>query len=231
MAPYVTPSWAGWGFPWPQRNPERGIPFRLGCSRKAGYGNEFPTSQDEPTLTIEKNMENGRTPIEPHLIEPTRLERLLFRLEAQHICLNWAFEEIKDRPGPVFELGLGHGRTFDHLRRHLPKRDIFVFDREIDCFADCTPDATRLMLGDFATTLAAAHRHFAGKVVLVNSDVGTYDEAYNTRIAIVVGRYLPAVLAPGAIVLSDLPLNLAKAQALPLPANVRSDRYFIYRST
>ena len=30
--------------------------------------------------------------------EPTRLERLLFRLEAQHRSLNWAFGEIEGRP-------------------------------------------------------------------------------------------------------------------------------------
>ncbi|WP_245299248.1 class I SAM-dependent methyltransferase, partial [Sinorhizobium sp. GL28] len=45
----------------------------------------------------------------------SRLEKLLFRLEAQHICLEWALREIAGRPGIVFEMGLGHGRTYDHL--------------------------------------------------------------------------------------------------------------------
>jgi hypothetical protein len=162
--------------------------------------------------------------------EPTRLERLLFRLEAQHRSLNWAFGEIRDRPGVVFELGLGHGRTYDHLRRHLSDRDIFVFDREIDCFPDCTPDAAHLVLGEFSTTLSEAQRRFAGKVVLVNSDVGTYDEGYNFEVADVVSRNLPAVLAPSAVVLSDLPLILPRTRQLPLPEAVRSERYFIYRS-
>ncbi|WP_119392902.1 class I SAM-dependent methyltransferase [Taklimakanibacter lacteus] len=176
-------------------------------------------------------MENGRTPQDPHALEPTRLERLLFRLEAQHICLNWAVEQIRNRPGPVFELGLGHGRTFDHLRRHLPDRDIFVFDREIDCFADCTPDETHLILGKLSDTLPQARHRFAGQVVLVNSDVGTYDEAYNAEVAALVSQNLPALLAPGAIVLSDLPLNLPEAWRLPLPAAVRSERYYMYRSS
>lgn len=162
--------------------------------------------------------------------EPTRLERLLFRLEAQHRCLNWAFGEIAGRPGPVFEFGLGHGRTYDHMRRHLPGRDIFVFDREIDCFPDCTPDAEHLILGKLSDTLPEARYRFGGKAVLVNSDVGTYDEAINAEIAEVVSGALPALLAPGAIVLSDLPLTLAGARALPLPQEVRSERYFMYRS-
>ena len=162
--------------------------------------------------------------------EPTRLERLFFRLEAQHRSLNWAFGEIKDRPGVVFELGLGHGRTYDHMRRHLPEREIFVFDREIDCFPDCTPDAEHLMLGQFSDTLPAARKHFAGKAILVNSDIGTYDRAYNIEVAALVSRHLPRLLAPGAIVLSDLPLTLPTAWLLPLPENVRSTSFFIYRA-
>lgn len=162
--------------------------------------------------------------------EPTRLERLLFRLEAQHRCLNWAIGEIAGRPGPVFELGLGHGRTYDHMRRHLPGRDIFVFDREIDCFPDCTPDAEHLILGKLSDTLPEARYRFGGKAVLVNSDVGTYDEAINAEIAGVVSGALPALLAPRAIVLSDLPLTLPGAKALALPQEVRSERFFMYRS-
>ena len=162
--------------------------------------------------------------------EPTRLERLLFRLEAQHRSLNWAFGEVDKRPGVVFELGLGHGRTYDHMRRHLPGRKIFVFDREIDCFPDCTPDDDHLILGKFAETLPAARERFAGKAILVNSDVGTYDEAYNVEIAALVSRHLPPLLAAGAIVLSDLPLTLPKARQLPVPGDVRSTTYFIYRT-
>lgn len=162
--------------------------------------------------------------------EPTRLERLLFRLEAQRQCLNWAFGEIAGTDGPIFELGLGHGRTYDHMRRHLPGRDIFVFDREVDCFPDCTPDADHLILGKLSATLPAARQRFAGTAVLVNSDVGTYDEGVNAEMAGIVSAGLPALLAPAAIVLSDLPLSLPQAWQLPLPQGVRSERYYIYRS-
>ena len=159
----------------------------------------------------------------------SRLERLLYRLEAQHKCLNWAMAEIGGTPGVVFELGLGHGRTYDHLRRHLPDRDIYVFDREVDCFPDCTPDAGHLVLGKFSDTLPAVGDRFASRAILVNSDVGTYDDAYNVEVAAVVSRHLPAVLAPAAIVLSDLPLALPDARPLPLPKDVRSAQFFVYR--
>ena len=55
----------------------------------------------------------------------SRLEKLLFRMEAQVACLAWAFQDISSRPGMVFEMGLGHGRTFSHLRQYLPDRARF----------------------------------------------------------------------------------------------------------
>jgi trans-aconitate methyltransferase len=160
----------------------------------------------------------------------TRLDKLLFRLEAQRACLGWAVGEIAGRPGVVFELGLGHGRTYDHLRKHLPDRDIYVFDREVDCIADCTPPDDRLVLGDIVDTLPSAAQRFWGKVVLAHADMGTYDDTENLTRGAVLSRNLPALLAPGAIVLSDLPLYLDGATPLPLPAGARQGRYFIYKT-
>ncbi|QIG47120.1 hypothetical protein G5V57_04820 [Nordella sp. HKS 07] len=195
------------------------------------YGNDFPIRKLVRLSEIDENAgESNERRNVAVAYEPTRLERLLLRLEAQHKSLNWAFGEIRDKPGPVFELGLGHGRTYDHMRRHLPGREIFVFDREIDCFPDCTPPAEDFILGKLSDTLPEARHRFAGKAVLVNSDVGTYDEALNGEMADVVSAALPALLAPGAIVLSDLPLTLPDASALPLPPGVRSVRYFVYRA-
>jgi hypothetical protein len=45
----------------------------------------------------------------------------------------------------------------------------------------------------------------------------------------IVSAELPPALAPGGLVLSDLPLTLADAEQLSLPAGARQDRYFIYR--
>ena len=48
---------------------------------------------------------------------------------AQRECLNWAAEAVAGVAGPVLELGLGNGRTYDHLRERLPEREIYVFER------------------------------------------------------------------------------------------------------
>jgi hypothetical protein len=159
----------------------------------------------------------------------SRLEKLLYRLEAQHACLTWTFEVIKDLPGVVFEFGLGHGRTFDHLRRHLPDRDIYVFERNTESYPDCTPEAGHLILGDLATTLPEAARRFAGQVALVHSDVGTFEAEHNAAVSALVARQLPPALAQGAIILSDLPLSIPGTVHLPLPKGAREDRYYLYR--
>lgn len=160
----------------------------------------------------------------------TRLDKLRLRLEAQNACLGWAFGKIAGRPGLVFELGLGHGRTYDHLRTHLPDRDIYVFDREIDCYEDCTPPSDRMFLGNIDETLKEAAERLPNQAILVHSDMGSYTEAHNSAMSALLGRLMPGVLAPGAIVVSDLPLAMVGATALPLPAGAQEGRYFLYRT-
>lgn len=160
----------------------------------------------------------------------TRLDKLYYRIQAQHVCLEWAMQAVRTIPGAVFELGLGHGRTYDHLRTHMPERDIFVFDREIDCIADCTPPDDRLFLGDIGDTLRAAASHFGHGVALAHADMGTYDEARNREMTARLGTLLPPLLAPGAIVLSDLPIVIDGTESVALPPGAREGRYFLFRN-
>ena len=56
----------------------------------------------------------------------TRLDAAIRRLQAQRMCLDAAVAQIAGKPGIVLELGLGNGRSYDHLRTALPDRQIFV---------------------------------------------------------------------------------------------------------
>ena len=113
----------------------------------------------------------------------SRLDSVIRRLQAQRSCIDRAVELVASVPGVVFELGLGNGRTFDHLQERLPEREIFVFERSIAAHPDCIPDGDHLFLGDLSTTLPAAVERFAGSVAFVHSDIGTGDAAYNAEIA------------------------------------------------
>jgi hypothetical protein len=113
----------------------------------------------------------------------TRLEKILYRLEAQYACITWALQQISGRPGVVFELGLGLGRTFHHLRHHLPDRRIVVFERQIASYPDCTPDPDQLILGDLAKPCPPRRGSSKGQVILAHSDVGTFEAAHNAAMA------------------------------------------------
>lgn len=160
----------------------------------------------------------------------TRLEKVLYRLEAQHACFAWAFDEIKDLPGVVFEIGLGLGRTFNHMRHHMPEREIYAFEREINAYPDCMPQEHEIILGEIAETLPAMAEKFAGRVVLAHSDIGSFDKAMNKQMSELISSALLPCLAPQAIIMSDLPLKVPHTRKLSLPQGARADRYYLYRA-
>ena len=86
----------------------------------------------------------------------SRLDSFIRRLEAQRACLDRAAELIARLDGAVLELGLGNGRTYDHLRELFPGRDIYVCERQVAAHPDCVPPADRLLLGDMRETLPVA---------------------------------------------------------------------------
>lgn len=158
----------------------------------------------------------------------SRLDSFIRRLEAQRACLGLAAAMIRALPGPVLELGLGNGRTYDHLRELLPEREIFVFEREVNAHPDCIPDAAHLILGDVRATLPQAYGWLPEPAALAHSDVGTGDAARNAELAAWLADALPPLLAPGAWVVSDQPLRSPALVAQPLPAGIDPERYFVY---
>jgi hypothetical protein len=159
----------------------------------------------------------------------TRLDKAIRRLEAQRACLDWAVGEIDGTAGIVVELGLGNGRSFDHLRARLPGRDIYVFERSPAAHPASTPAADRLIVGNLEATLPASKERFAGKVAFLHSDIGTGDDDRNARFAEWLGPHLLPLLAPGAIVASDQRLPALEEWRTEPPEGVSEDRYYLYR--
>ncbi|MFQ6018020.1 MAG: class I SAM-dependent methyltransferase [Kiloniellaceae bacterium] len=159
----------------------------------------------------------------------SRLDLSIRRLKAQRACLNLAAALIRDLPGPVFELGLGNGRSYDHLRAVLPGREIFAFDREVAAHPDCIPDETRLYLGDLYDTLPRAAERFGRRVALVHADVGSAGPERDKRLARFIARQLPAVLLAGGVVAADRDMAFAGGQAIALPEGLEPGVYFMYR--
>jgi hypothetical protein len=160
----------------------------------------------------------------------SRLDSFIRRLMAQRDCLEWAAQAIVDLPGPVLEVGLGNGRTYDHLRELFPDREIFVFERQVQAHPDCIPDDEHLFLGDVFETLPQAIERLGRTVALIHSDVGTGDEARNARLAAGVAPLYAKLLRPGGIAIGDQALSAPGWGAVEPPDDVPPDRYFIYRA-
>lgn len=143
----------------------------------------------------------------------SRLDRMIARLTAQRAWLEHAATLIADLPGPVLEIGLGKGRTFSHLRKLLPDRAIYAFDRTVRAPADSAPEDDHLFLGDFRDTLAAARRRLP-PAALAHADFGSEDRAHDLDQAAWLGPLIAPLMARGGIVLSDRPLRAEQWRAL-----------------
>lgn len=160
----------------------------------------------------------------------SRLESFIRRLAAQRDCIDHAAELVAALPGPVIELGLGNGRTYDHLRERFPGRDIFVFDRAIKAHPDCVPPPALTILGEFQETLGRASTTIGKPVAFAHCDTGSGDRARTAAQAAWLGPALRPLLAKGAVVASDQPLVEDGYEALTLPSGVKPGRYFLLRA-
>ncbi|MDJ0958669.1 MAG: class I SAM-dependent methyltransferase [Arenicellales bacterium] len=161
----------------------------------------------------------------------SRLDSFIRRMQAQRACLNWAGRAISDLPGPVLELGLGNGRTYDHLREILPNREIYVFERCVVAHPDCIPPRNRLFIGELTDTLPTAAAKLGQVAAMAHADLGTGVAEANAELANTIGPLLARLVAPGGIVISDQALAVPGWVSLPEPEDVMSGRYFLYRAT
>jgi hypothetical protein len=147
-------------------------------------------------------------------------------MRAQRDILNAIGDAVREMEGPVLELGLGNGRTFDHLRERFPGRRIIVFDRAVGSHKTSTPDPENMVIGDIRET---ARKLIGINAALVHVDIGT---GYDEKDAITL-TWLPqlaaALLAPHGMVASGLELKHPQLEPLPLPPTVDEGRYFLYR--
>lgn len=164
----------------------------------------------------------------------TRLDGFIRRLAAQIACLDAASAAVSSLPGVVYELGLGNGRTYDHLRKRMPDRVIIVFECDLETLRQYTNQHRSGLLayvGDAETILAEPSGcHLALEpVVLVHNDLGDWDQdAHVERSARIFGLLMPR-LSDGAIVVSRVPVAHAALATVDIPDGIRKDKYYMYK--
>jgi S-adenosyl-L-methionine methyltransferase len=165
-------------------------------------------------------------PLDP---EMSRLDSFIRRLKAQRACLGLAAALVEKLDGAVLELGLGNGRTYDHLRELCPERKIYVCERQVAAHPDCVPPPEMLLLGDILETLPAIRTRLAGGVALAHFDAATGDGAASRAFAAAVGPLIVPLLRVGAVLVSEQNIVGDELVPLALPDGIAAGRYHLYR--
>lgn len=159
----------------------------------------------------------------------SRLDSFIRRMTAQKILLEDVAERIADLEGPVLELGLGNGRTYDHLCELMPDRKIFVFDRELSCHPSCIPDVDHMIFGEIRDTLAFCGPRIGAQAALIHADIGGGDPTADLAISAWLSPLVDIHTKAGGYVLSGFELDLKDFNELDLPEGIRPGRYHLYR--
>jgi hypothetical protein len=159
----------------------------------------------------------------------SRLDIFIDRMVSQRACLDHAIIQTADLPGPVFELGLGNGRTYHHLMEHVRDRPVYVFERAVASHPDSTPPDDRLILGDVTETLPQTLARFGATASLIHADLGGHNLEKNDRFARLVSPLIAPLLAPGGLMVSSDRMYFDSLVEAPLPPGAVPGRCFIYR--
>ena len=159
----------------------------------------------------------------------SRLDSFIRRLEAQRACLELAADLVADLEGEVLELGLGNGRTYDHLRKLFPHRKIYVCERTVAAHPDCVPPSELLFLGDMRETLPAVRARLADRVVLAHLDPGNGEIAASKALADHLAPLIVPLLQLNGVLVSEPAITADQLSALAPPGGIEPGRYNLYR--
>ncbi|MTI43735.1 S-adenosylmethionine-dependent methyltransferase [Roseibium hamelinense] len=159
----------------------------------------------------------------------SRLDSFIRRMTSQKIILEHLVDQVNEIEGPILELGLGNGRTYDHLREIYPEKEIFVFDFDMTCHPSSAPDAEHMILGDIRETLAFCGPRVKAKAAFAHIDIGSADPTYDLAIASWLSPLMDERIAPGGFILTALELDLPNFETVEKPEGIHPGRYHIYR--
>lgn len=156
----------------------------------------------------------------------SRLESFRRRLTAQIDGINWAIEQTRDVNGDILEMGLGNGRTYDHLREYAQRR-IWVIDRVLQCHPSCVPPAADFLLGeadDMLSRLAVGD----AKIAFAHYDFGFGVKEKDVEEGARLSPLIAAVMVSGGLVVSQQPL--VGFTQIWGPDSIDRERYLFYRA-
>ena len=159
----------------------------------------------------------------------SRLDLFIDRMVSQRACLDFAIAQTACQHGPVFELGLGNGRTYHHMIQHIQDRPVYVFERTVASHPDSTPPCDLVISGDVRETLPVSVDRFGASASLIHADLGGHNREKNDKFARFVSPLIEPLLAPGGLMVSSDRMYFDNLTELPLPEGAVEGRCFIYQ--
>lgn len=157
----------------------------------------------------------------------SRLDSMLRRLAAQRDGLEWAAQQVTGIGGEALDLGLGNGRTYDHLREIIPERRIWVIDRILQCHPSCVPPEKDFLEGEAEPMLNLLAERKA-QIILAHYDFGFGIKEQDVAEAARLSPLIDKVMLPGGVIVSGQPL--VGFTQIKGPDSIAADRYLFYRT-
>lgn len=156
----------------------------------------------------------------------SRLDSMMRRLSAQRDGLEWAKQQIESVAGDVVDMGLGNGRTYDHMCEILPDRRIWVIDRVLQCHPSCVPPEQDFLQGEAEEMLVKLAQN-ENKIAFAHYDFGFGVKEKDVAEAARLSPFIAALMAPGGVIVSGQPLVGFKP--LQGPDSIAPERYNFYQ--
>lgn len=156
----------------------------------------------------------------------SRLDSMMRRLAAQRDGLEWGHAQAADVKGDYVDMGLGNGRTYDHLRAIAPDRRIWVIDRILQCHPSCVPPEQDFLQGE-AEAMLKKLAATGAKIVLAHYDFGFGEKEKDVAEAARLSPMIADIMAPGGVLISGQPL--VGFEQVRGPETVAPERYCFYK--
>ncbi|MBE1294233.1 MAG: hypothetical protein GJ677_17260 [Rhodobacteraceae bacterium] len=157
----------------------------------------------------------------------SRLNSMMRRLAAQADGLEWGNTMVDSLKGDFLDMGLGNGRTYDHIREIAPERRIWVIDRALNCHHSCVPPEEDFLQGE-AEEMLKKMAADGTKVALAHYDFGFGDKEKDVAEAARLSAMIKEIMLPGGVLVSGQPL--VGFEQVRGPTTVAPERYYFYRT-
>jgi hypothetical protein len=210
-------SLAAEGMRWLRSHEDRRRDFRIvAVFPRNSLAFDFAAGRMRPVLLTRRRVAASGRP-------RSRLDGFIDRMKAQRDCLDAAGAALSLMPGDAVELGVGAGRTLDHILGRCPGASVHLFDWKIGrVTAPVVPH-----VGDIRETLPAHAAANRGRAKLVHSDVVGGPEA-DPRLMLDLADQIVRLLASGGFLVSNTETLHGELRPLALPKGIRKRKYFMY---